>query len=581
MLELKNIFKKYEEHTVLNNISVVFPDCGLIGIQGKSGCGKSTLLSIIGMLDRDYEGKIDYHHQPIENPQDFIQNHIAFVMQNHDYIASMTVKENIVLPSLISSHAYHNKSLHSYCRCLEMDTLLERYPHELSGGQVKRMSIIKALLKDADIILCDEPTGPLHWKQSHEVMKILKDISLKALVIVVSHEQDLLSLYCDDVLTLESGKLLGTITCQRTCALSVPNKKHRLMLAYPLRQFWHQRYKLSFLFVFQWLIMTCFLLFVCGLCGVIHESHQLLKQDVYAHVMTIENKTHEAFEQLLKSEDIVRSYYDYSLESLSDDYHVDILPKSTKHIVLKEGRLPQQKHEILVNEQCHQRIGQKVVMQNQEYMVVGIVKDNLFSFQEKKAYILLDDVNSFFLQDQQRMVIETQSSKTKDVYSSLMKDYYVYSEVIENQQQVQSLLSLLKGVGMIFIGLSVLISILFIMIVESVIYLEREHDIAYLLSLGLTSKRYFSLSLSEAFLYALGMSVGGICLFSLLYYYFNDVVMIEKSVYFSLRLPVICGSRYDVFLIVFLMYFGLSFFCFMKNSKHMLKQKVMDVLREE
>lgn len=98
MLELKNIYKQYETTPILNHISICFPDTGMIGIQGKSGCGKSTLLYIMGLLDEDYEGDILFNYEKIEDKEKFICEHMSFMMQNKDFISSLTIKENIILP---------------------------------------------------------------------------------------------------------------------------------------------------------------------------------------------------------------------------------------------------------------------------------------------------------------------------------------------------------------------------------------------------------------------------------------------------------------------------------------------------
>ena len=85
MLELKNICKQYQQTTIIDHLSVTFPDTGMIGIQGKSGCGKSTLLYIMGMLDEDYQGEIFYNGEKITDRKAFVSQHVSFMMQNKDY----------------------------------------------------------------------------------------------------------------------------------------------------------------------------------------------------------------------------------------------------------------------------------------------------------------------------------------------------------------------------------------------------------------------------------------------------------------------------------------------------------------
>ena len=102
MVELKHICKKFQDRVILDDVSLKFPDYGLIGIQGESGCGKSTLLCILGMLDTQYEGNILYDGKEIVDTQAFIREHISFMMQNNDLISALTVKENILLATQVS-----------------------------------------------------------------------------------------------------------------------------------------------------------------------------------------------------------------------------------------------------------------------------------------------------------------------------------------------------------------------------------------------------------------------------------------------------------------------------------------------
>jgi putative ABC transport system permease protein len=212
MLELKHICKKYDNHIILDDISIQFPSRGMIGIQGESGCGKSSLLYIIGMLDDQFSGEIYNNEIKVDDKESFIKENISYMMQNKDDVISMTVKENIILPCLVSQQKYSRYQLKKVVKQLGIEDYLYVHPDQLSGGQRKRVSIAKALVKQSSIILCDEPTGALNYQQAHEVMKLLKTVSKNALVIIVSHDSFMLEEYCDDVLTLENGKLKGHIS---------------------------------------------------------------------------------------------------------------------------------------------------------------------------------------------------------------------------------------------------------------------------------------------------------------------------------------------------------------------------------
>lgn len=190
MLTLERIRKCYfiadERITVLNSLTVTFPSHGFIGIKGESGCGKSTLLNIISTLEKPDYGFIKYHHQLVDD--EFLRNEVAIINQNDDLIQGLNVKENILLACKVAHIAIDQKEFISLIKKLELEKHLKKYPYQLSGGQKKRVSIARALLKKASIILCDEPTGSLHEFQANEVMKILKEIASERLVILVSHD---------------------------------------------------------------------------------------------------------------------------------------------------------------------------------------------------------------------------------------------------------------------------------------------------------------------------------------------------------------------------------------------------------
>ena len=347
MLELKHISKSFYDNLILDDISIRLPDTGLIGIQGSSGCGKSTLLYIIGMLDENFEGEILFNHQIIDNREEFIRQHVSYMMQNKDYIPSLTVKENIVLSCQVSELSYSSQQLKKIITRLGIQDLMDQYPSQLSGGQLKRVSIAKALLKDSSIILCDEPTGALHAVQAQDVMKLLQTISQEALVIIVSHDPILLKNYCDCVMTLKKG-ILNRKVIKNKMTLCKEKKHHLYSLwFYPIRQFMYQRNKLLFLFLFQWIVIVAFFIIVTAMNGVFDAIEESEKASVCINMMTIEKKSGEVFTELVSYQEVKDVTYDYHLERLNISSQqkevnclISFLPHQTSHILLKSGRLP-------------------------------------------------------------------------------------------------------------------------------------------------------------------------------------------------------------------------------------------------
>ena len=566
----------------------------MIGIQGKSGCGKSTLLYIMGLLDEDYEGDILFNHEKIEDKEKFICEHMSFMMQNKDFISSLTIKENIILPCHISHLHYSSSLLQKVVKRLGIQDLLSRYPSQLSGGQMKRASLAKALLKQSDIILCDEPTGALYHHQAQDVMKYLKMISQDALVIIVSHDPLLLQTYCDSVLTLEDGQLKGHMKqSQKPKEISLKKHQHHTLWFYPIRQIVYQRNKLMLLFLFQWIVIVAFFLIVTAIFGAFEATSQSEQQAVLKNIINVENKDGMPFETMLSHEDIAYIDYGYQLEQCQlwqsqqeiEDTALYFLPVQNTHVRLLKGRFPQEAHEIVVSQSFDQKYHQQsIVLTYQQksisLTVVGVLQKDFFS--QNEIYLnhtLKQEMPE--LMNNRELIVESQFNKNESLYQALSKDYIVYSEIQERVSSYQSLLSLAQIVAMIFIGMSLLISLILIGIVESIIYFERKHDIAYLLSLGISSFRLFILSLFEAMQLGLIIAGGGCLLAMVIYEYINHVVNISQYVSFSLLLKPIFYSRYDLYVIIFMIYLVMSVLSVLHPVRKMMKMTKIDVLREE
>ncbi len=593
MLELKNIRKKFQDRVILDNISITFPNNGLIGIQGESGCGKSTLLYIIGMLDQDFDGEILYNNEIIDDYNQFIRDHISYMMQNKDYIASLNVEENIILASQVSSIPYSRHYLEKLLKILGISSLIHRYPSQLSGGQLKRVSICKAMLKQSSIILCDEPTGALHQDQAVEVMKQLQKLSQQSLVIVVSHDKELLQDYCDYVLTLEKGKLIGHIPFDDI--YNNDSIKHRFypILYYPIRQLIYQRNKLIFLFLFQWIVIIAFFSIVTGMNGILDIIDQNEESAVNAYMMTIEKKDNSYFDDYIQNDMIYDINYYYYLDALSfyDNDHqvsalISTLPLSTSHIKLSSGRLPANNEEMIISYNLYKELDNtssltlKYNNTSKTINIVGVLEKDLFSTNE--IYFLASITNNYpELKDDYTLVIEAKRSYTRELYQYLNDDYIVYSEVIERVDNYQSLLDIAKLVAYIFIGISFFISLLLISIVESIIYFERKHDVAYLLSLGMSKRRLMLLSLLESLLLGFVLASGGCILAAVFYYYMNEIFVLKNVIGFSLSLKKILFYEYDLFIVIFIVYMVMCILSTLLPMRSMMHVNKIDVLREE
>ena len=179
-------------------------------LLGPSGSGKSTLLNIIGGIDSADSGYISIHGDKLEDMAEkdltqYRRKHLGYVFQMYNLISNLNVKENIEVGAYLSDHP------------LDIDDLLHtlglyehrhKLPNQLSGGQQQRVSIGRAIVKNPDILLCDEPTGALDYSTSKEILNLIEDINqkYKNTIIIVTHNEAIKNM-ADHVIKLRDGKV--------------------------------------------------------------------------------------------------------------------------------------------------------------------------------------------------------------------------------------------------------------------------------------------------------------------------------------------------------------------------------------
>ena len=221
MLSLKNVNKYFNRHKkneihVINNISLDFSDSGMVALLGPSGCGKTTLLNAIGGMDSINSGKIYVNGKKISSKINYkvdkIRNlNIGYIFQDYKLVDNLSVFDNVklVLTMLGIKDKNEIKSRVEYVLdCVGMLRYKRRPASMLSGGERQRVGIARALVKNPNIILADEPTGNLDSKNSLEIMKIIKSISKDRLVILVTHEVNLAKFYADRIIELKDGTVV-------------------------------------------------------------------------------------------------------------------------------------------------------------------------------------------------------------------------------------------------------------------------------------------------------------------------------------------------------------------------------------
>ena len=222
MLEALHLTKVYKtkggaDVKALDDVSIVFPEKGMVFLLGKSGSGKSTLLNVCGGLDAPTSGAILVKGK---NSEKFSQSdfdsyrntYVGFIFQEYNILNEFTVEDNIALALELQGKPKDKKVIADLLEQVELTGYAKRKPNTLSGGQKQRIAIARALVKSPEIIMADEPTGALDSATGKQVFDTLKKLSKEKLVIVVSHDRDFAEMYGDRIIELKDGKILSDVT---------------------------------------------------------------------------------------------------------------------------------------------------------------------------------------------------------------------------------------------------------------------------------------------------------------------------------------------------------------------------------
>lgn len=198
----------------LDNVDVEIKKGEFVAIMGPSGSGKSTLMNIIGLLDRPTHGEYHLDGKDVstlnqKNQAKVRRQKIGFIFQSFNLLPRMNAVENVALP-LMYNGVPHVKRMNIAEKMMDNVGLKDRqyyYPNQLSGGQVQRVAVARALANKPSLVLADEPTGNLDTKASLGVLKLLHEIHKGGNTIVMVTHNPELTLYCDRVITMKDGKI--------------------------------------------------------------------------------------------------------------------------------------------------------------------------------------------------------------------------------------------------------------------------------------------------------------------------------------------------------------------------------------
>lgn len=217
IISLQNVVKDYftdgQRVRALDGLSLEVSRGEFVALVGRSGCGKSTLLNLAGAMDFPTSGQVFLDGISISTLKDAAltrlrREKVGFVFQSFQLLHTLTALENIELPLLLAGKAKAHATARERLAWVELDGLGERYPHQLSGGQMQRVAIARALVHSASVLLADEPTGNLDTVTGNSILELLRRLTReqRTATLLATHSPEAASL-ADAVVRLRDGKI--------------------------------------------------------------------------------------------------------------------------------------------------------------------------------------------------------------------------------------------------------------------------------------------------------------------------------------------------------------------------------------
>lgn len=222
-LEAKGVNKVFNTRrtsfSALKNIDVKIERGEFVAVMGPSGAGKSTLLNVLSSIERATSGEItiggtSLTHLKEKDLTEFRRDKMGFIFQDYNLLDTLTVKENILLPLAFSriSAGEINSRVNDIAEMFGIQSILDKYPNEISGGQQQRTAVCRAIVGNPSIIFADEPTGALDSKSAYQLLQILTELNYeqRATILMVTHDPYSAS-FCSRVMFIKDGSLYTEI----------------------------------------------------------------------------------------------------------------------------------------------------------------------------------------------------------------------------------------------------------------------------------------------------------------------------------------------------------------------------------
>lgn len=216
-LRIENLSKQYAEHKVmaLSDLSLTIEKAEFVALMGPSGCGKSTLLNLIAGIDKPSSGHIFIADSETTGMNDeqltrFRRDKIGFVFQFFNLLSTLTALENVALPLELAGRSAKEikERAVSMLEKVGLGARMNFYPSQLSGGEMQRVAVARALVHSPELIIADEPTGNLDTENGAQILDLLRELCRehKQTAIMATHSEDAAAL-CDRIIRMKDGRL--------------------------------------------------------------------------------------------------------------------------------------------------------------------------------------------------------------------------------------------------------------------------------------------------------------------------------------------------------------------------------------
>mgnify|MGYP001321025152 FL=1 len=218
LIKIEKLDKQFENNNsaikVLKDVNLNLESGKIIALVGPSGSGKSTFLHLLALLDKPTKGKISILGKSTsdlseDKKNEMIRDHVSIIFQNNNLLSDFTALENVAIPLIIrnKSYSYAIEKAEKFLKQVNLSHRLKHFPSDLSGGEQQRVAIARSLVSETKIILADEPTGNLDYKNSAEVFSYFLKLKEKNKIILIATHNRELAKKADYTLSLSNGNI--------------------------------------------------------------------------------------------------------------------------------------------------------------------------------------------------------------------------------------------------------------------------------------------------------------------------------------------------------------------------------------